>query len=130
MLSKEEYKRNLIRMWDSIRNNHKGEEICEGVSCSSCPFYEEVCSTDGIKGTLFHSYEAIEIVEQWAKEHPVKTNAEKFKEVFGIEPSNQTCVNDIDCENCEYYIPDDKECRVQEKFWNAEYKEQAKEGDE
>jgi len=30
----------------------------------------------------------IKVVEQWSKEHHVITNAQKFKEVFGIDVSN------------------------------------------
>lgn len=122
-MTKEEYQRNLIRMFDSVRNNHKGEETCDGVSCSSCPFYEEVCSTKGIKGTLkgtlFHSYEAIEVVENWAKENPNKTNIEKFKEVFGFEPN-------VFADN-EKHILCNGYRTIDEKFWDAEYKEQPKE---
>ena len=126
-MTKEEYKRNLIRMFDSIRDEFKGEESCRGVDCyDNCPFDGKVCGMVGIK---FRVYEAIEVVENWAKEHPIVTNTDKFREVFGTEPSKQTCFNHIDCENCEYYIPDDKECGVQAKFWNAEYKP-TKEGEE
>lgn len=28
----------------------------------------------------------VSIVEKWSKEHPIKTRADKFKEVFGIAP--------------------------------------------
>ena len=127
-MTREEYKKNLIRMFDSIRDEFKGEENCAGVGCgNNCPFYGKVCGSGKIK---FHVYEAIEVVEKWAKEHPIVTNAEKFKEVFGREPDTQACVTPpIRCEDCEYYIPDDTECRVQAKFWYAEYKE-PKEGDE
>ena len=57
------------------------------------------------------------IVVQWAKEHPVKTNADKFKEMFGIEIVPTTGCSFIACEvnncdNCEY-----------KDFWNKEYKE-------
>lgn len=31
-----------------------------------------------------HPVEAEQIVEKWAKEHPVVTNADKFKETFGV----------------------------------------------
>lgn len=122
-MTKEEYKKNLIRMFDSIRDEFKGEENCAGVDCgNNCPFFMKVCGFGQIK---FHVYEAIETVENWAKEHPIKTNAEKFKEVFGIEPETQACVipHIRKCENCEYYIPDGEECEVQAKFWNAEYKQ-------
>ena len=29
---------------------------------------------------------AVKVVEQWAKDHPVITNAKKFEEVFGFNP--------------------------------------------
>lgn len=118
-MTREEYKRNLIRMFDSIRNEYKGDENCAGVDCGdNCPFYMKVCCIGQVK---FHAYEAIEIVEQWAKEHPIVTNAEKFKEVFGIGDIEGMCVCRDRCEYCKYYIPDDKDCGVQAKFWNAEY---------
>lgn len=67
--------------------------------------------------------EAEEIIMNWAKEHPAKTNADKFKEVFGVKPSYQSCPytdttlcqNTVECKPCdccEYY-----------DFWEQEYKE-------
>ena len=32
--------------------------------------------------------EAVAIVERWREENPIKTRADKFKEVFGIAPEN------------------------------------------
>lgn len=119
-MTKEEYKRNLIRMWDSLRIIHKGEKTCRGVGCVNCPL-GKVCNT-GEK--IFRAYDAIEIVESWAKENPIVTNADKFKEVFGFEPLPiQSCVNSQKCENCEYYCDYDAiNC-----FWDKEYKGQTKE---
>lgn len=108
----EEYKKNVIRMWDSIRDEaYKGTTKCVGVLCENCPLH-------GACGS-FYVFETLELVENWAKEHQIKTNADKFREVFGTEPSKSTCVNDIDCENCEYYV--NGECDVCDQFWNAEY---------
>lgn len=65
--------------------------------------------------------EAIKIVEDWSKEHPIITNKDKYKEtikkVFG---------DDFDIEVCSENIPD---CRCYSirgcddciKFWNSEY---------
>lgn len=116
-MTKEEYKRNLIRMFDSIRDEFKGGENCAGVGCGSCPFYEEVCSIGQVK---FHVYEAINVVEKWVKEHPIVTNADKFREVFGTEPSKDSCVhvNKL-CKECECF--NDYRCNVRNRFWNAEY---------
>ena len=119
-MTKEEYKKNLIRMFDSIRNEYKGDENCAGVNCgNNCPFYGKVCGMGQIK---FHVYEAIEVVEKWAKEHPIMTNLEKFKEVFGTEPTTHTCVNPkaTKCRDCKYFYGG--RCKVRNRFWYAEYK--------
>lgn len=65
MMDKETYKRELIRMWDSIRDGHKGEYSCYGVDCEFCPLGRR-CDR-----TIF-SFEMIEAVEKWAKEHQPK----------------------------------------------------------
>lgn len=67
-MTKEEYKENLIRMWDSVRKGSKGKETCSGVSCLNCPFNGELCNAG-----KQHPYEIIEVVENWAKEHPIAT---------------------------------------------------------
>ena len=49
MMTEEEYKKELIRMFDSLRKDHKGVEGCDGVLCSDCLF----CSMkDGCANTL------------------------------------------------------------------------------
>lgn len=126
-MTKEEYKRDLIRMFDSLRDEYKGEERCVGLNCLSCPFNKKVCDKGKI---LIHSFEAIEIVENWAKEHPIKTNLEKFKEVFGTEPTTYTCVNPKakKCSDCKYFYSD--KCEVRNRFWYSEYVEPRKGGEE
>ena len=122
MMTEEEFQRNLIKMWDSIRSTHKGEETCDGVCCANCPLNKEVCRVD--TNTVLHSYKAIEIVENWAKEHPIVTNADKFREVFGKEIRKDSCVNPtITCEDCEYC--NGCECDAGNRFWDVGYKEQA-----
>jgi len=123
-MTREEYEKNVIRMFDSIRSDHKGEKACRGVNCRDCPYNEKFCNT-GEKG--FRVYEAIEIVENWANEHPIVTNADKFREVFGVEyePMN-ACITDADCRDCQY-CDDDGMCEVNKRFWNKEYNEKTKE---
>lgn len=122
-MTKEEYKENVIRMWDSLREDeYKGKEYCEGVVCDDCPLYKKAC------GSLY-AYEALEIIENWAKEHSVKTNAEKFKEVFGFKPFTNNCINgEVKCDKCE--CSDYGVCDAHNRFWNAEYNEKTKEGGE
>lgn len=120
MMTNEEYQKNLVRMYDSLRTEHKGAKNCMGVSCDNCPFKGKVCNTCE---KYFRVYEAIEIVEQWVKEHPIVTNADKFYEMFGIDPPPiRSCINFKECEDCEYY--DGIECDADNRFWDAEYKGQ------
>lgn len=116
-MTKEEYQRDLIRMWDSLRSTtYKGEKTCKGITCFNCPFNGELCNAG-----KQHPYEIIEVVENWAEQHPIVTNADKFREMFGTEPSKHTCVNvNIQCEDCKYFVGGC--CAASTKFWDAEYK--------
>ena len=62
MIDKETYKRELIRMWDSVRTKGKGEKNCFWANCYKCQLFK--CC-----GDVFNAYEAIEAVEKWSKEH-------------------------------------------------------------
>lgn len=125
-MTKEEYQRNLIRMLDSLRvDEYKGATNCVGVACGDCPLYKKACGT-------FYVFEALEFIEQWAKEHPIMTNAKKFEEVFGVEaPMNRCIKNDEFCADCEYYEFGSEYggCKADERFWNAEYTEPAESED-
>lgn len=74
--------------------------------CEYCDIYDKVGNIPRPRGCtnyiLTHTQVAETIIMDWAKEHPIITNADKFKEVFGFE---------LSCEECEY------------NFWNQEYKE-------
>lgn len=69
MLDKKTFKRELIRMWDSLRATSFGEKNCTGVICEKCPLLDINCESST------NAFEMIEIVEKWAKENPQK----KFK---------------------------------------------------
>lgn len=124
MMAEQKYKRNLIRMFDGLRAaEYKGDECCSGIRCADCPFSGKVCKKDATDA-VFNAHEAIKIVEQWVEEHPVQTNAEKFKEVFSVDPRPiiYSCLNfNTTCANCKYY--NGSKCSVSNSFWNAEYKE-------
>ena len=104
-------------MWDSVRNESKGEETCRDVNCRDCHF-DEICNAV-YGGAIINACKTIEIVEQWAEQHPIVTNAEKFKEVFGFEPN-------VFADN-EKHILCNGYRTIDEKFWDAEYKGQPKE---
>lgn len=73
MMTKEEYKKELVRMWDMQRgNDYKGKDICDGVFCEDCPLSE--INNDGRDGCMepMKVFEIIKIVEKWSKEHQPK----------------------------------------------------------
>lgn len=65
MMDKETYKKELVRMWDSIRTKYVGRDSCIGVKCEECPLHGNGKRCNGIKS----AFEAIETVEKWSKEH-------------------------------------------------------------
>lgn len=96
------------------------ERMCDNAwHCNECT----LSSAYGVNcvGFLIANHkEAEEIIMKWAAEH--MTNAQKFKEVFGVNVarSYQNCdgincpedYEEDDCENCPY-----------KGFWGKEYKE-------
>ena len=67
MLDKDTYKRELVRMWNTLRDDrYKTYNACNGVSCNKCPLHGIECSDP------LSSYEVVEIVKKWSKEHPPK----------------------------------------------------------
>lgn len=59
--------------------------------------------------------QAEEIIMKWAEENRIQTNAEKFKEVFGVKLLDDLCNNiscDVKCDECDLHI-----------FCQQEYKE-------
>ena len=63
------------RMCFSHHGYCKNGEECQAM-------YETRCLVDIFANEL-DPVEAVRIVEEWSKAHPVQTNADKFKEVFG-----------------------------------------------
>lgn len=67
MMTKEEYKSEIVRMWDSIRTEYIGRDTCKGVLCEQCQFSDlKNCVS------IVNAFEAIEIVGMWSKEHQQK----------------------------------------------------------
>lgn len=95
--------------------------------CYECPLQKDGhCIVDiSIVGTSEYAEKAVQIVEQWAKEHPIKTRQSEFLRMF---PNAQIhddviwmCPKCIGCdykpeENCnEIYC-----CDCKRKFWLTE----------
>lgn len=92
------YERMCHHFW-----NHNGGCLKE------CPLNQ---GSWGCRGFLMTEPEEAErIIVDWAKEHPVKTNADKFREVFGMSYKS---VNNLQFE---------RSIAKFDNFWNQEYEE-------
>lgn len=89
--------------------------------CGKCPM-KMLGDVEGsiyrCKVTVMENPEETErIVMEWAKEHPAKTNAEKFKEVFGKELN---IVNSSECDGFTCPTSTCGDCEFN-GFWSKEY---------
>lgn len=84
-----QFKRDLTRFFDTYRDKNSeymGSSSCNDVVCMDCPLHEDisVCSVSKAE-----SFDLIKFVYDWAQKHPIVTNLDKLKELFGlwIEPT-------------------------------------------
>lgn len=84
--------------------------MCMDLDCGSCPIGEE-CGLHCNKWMMEHTKEAVEIIEKWATEHPVKTRQGEFLKLHPnamLDNNGALCIFpcEIDCslennsENC------------------------------
>lgn len=93
--------------------------ICNTISCDECGLYSgnNISRSTSCLGFMnMYPDEAEKLIMDWAKEHPVKSNADKFGEVFGEYPSEESCPFFDHCDNnvC------NTRCAFGD-FWNKEY---------
>lgn len=101
--------------------------LCKNQSgCAKCPIWEKgMCMARFGDYSVENIEETISILEQWAKDHPIKTRQSEFLKMF---PNAKTmggviaiCPNDIDStyrnmEYCDHSFCE--ECG--KKYWNEE----------
>lgn len=70
---------------DALKFFKEYNRMCSSTpQCGDCPITGgAVDSCDSY--LLSHPEEVVPIIEKWSAEHPIMTNALKFKEVFGVE---------------------------------------------
>lgn len=94
------------------------KRICSKYKCSDCPVVAKSCIC--IKNISITSDETllhiIENVEQWSKENPLVTNAQKFVEVFGKH-------NMSDLTICEIRPISHEIIPKKSNWWNEPYEE-------
>ena len=64
------------------------QRLCSERKCGSCPVGNEVFNARATYCCVWvknHPEEAERIIMQWAAEHQIKSNRDKFKEVFGFD---------------------------------------------
>ena len=99
------------------------KRLCESTKkCEECVLNHNNNGKNTICGSLATDYpeEAQEILLKWAEEHPIVTNRDKFREVFGLaeeefNPTNGCSYIKCLCRKCD-------EC-PRKNFWFNEYKE-------
>lgn len=107
-----------------LKAKNKMTDEC-GIDCVKCPLSYanngERCDCSILERK--HSEKAIEIVETWKKEHPVKTRQSEFLKLFPNSDTDRNgniniCPKNIYCQyNCSNYDCCDK-CRAE--FWSEE----------
>ena len=114
-------------MMDAMKFFEERDRMCfaHPIVCNGCPLSEKfigICLVWCVK----HPEEAIAVVEQWAKEHPVKTRQSEFlKHYPGARIDQNTGVLDI-CPMKIFGSATKINCNVQPcfaceaKFWLAE----------
>ena len=98
---------------------------CGIVSCPTCPLGKSNNGEGGSCRNLEGGYpaKAVEIVEKWAKEHPIKTRQSEFLKMFPDSLTDKNGIIDICPMNvnrkhtCNGLIGCDTCCK---KFWSEE----------
>lgn len=102
----------------------EAKRMCLTIGCCSDCNLGYGCAIDGVKNLPDIVLESnCLVVEQWSKDHPIVTNAQKFKEVFGQEPQS---INGIIF--CPPVTPgafecDRVDCMKCLEWWDKQYKE-------
>lgn len=91
--------------------------------CEKCQIKQKCCDLSCNKWMMEHTKEAVEIIEKWGAEHPVKTRQDLFLEQFPDSTPKRICPELVDKINCglryfdgEFYGCD--ECR--RDYWSQE----------
>ena len=70
----------FLKEYRRMCNSYIDHFMCEG-----CPLKGKQCLGTGVRFKTDSEYLTItSTVEQWSKEHPIITNAQKFEEVFNL----------------------------------------------
>jgi hypothetical protein len=105
---------------------HK-QRMCNSVGvCWHCPLFTNNNGSNIICEEFIRTYpeKAEEIIMKWAEKHPIKTNKDKFDEIFSDFPVDIERMT----EQCKYDCPNYPNCygcnrKEAIEFWDKEYEE-------
>jgi hypothetical protein len=104
------------------------KRMCEATKCADCKLYhvQGGCCIAPEKEKINAFEEAIAIVEQWAKEHPIKTRQSEFLKLFPNAPI-YTNTHNVALDPClvdttlRGHCPTGRGCDIcRREFWLAE----------
>lgn len=120
MLDKDTYKRELVRMWNTLRDDrYKNYNACNGVSCSKCPLHGIGCSEP------LSSYEVVEIVKKWSEQHPQKEHIDIVRKMPNERPQKKHKISQLEYDilKYNYYINATSRFFFDDKFLMSMLKE-------
>ena len=101
--------------------------LCKNLHCKECPVYNDgTCMIRVGDHSVERIDETVSKVEQWAKEHPIKTRKNEFLKMFPnaqmVNIERTFCVAQFDItKKCKETIPSEEQCiACRYKFWNDE----------
>jgi len=99
-------------MIDALTFQNELSRMCKAFDgcLEGCPAHK-YCFLNLSEGDNESHRKLIEVVEQWSKENPQKTRADKFKEVFGV--SKEELMTGYSCGYSQLGMP--------KVWWNAPY---------
>lgn len=72
--------------------------LCKNLRCKKCPVYKEGICTVGFNDYSVKSIEeTVSKIEQWAKEHPIKTRQSEFLKMFPNADLCRDVINILPC---------------------------------
>ena len=83
--TEEQYKKDYVRMMDSLRQDYLGAKNCGGVDCGNCPLLTKTCSYKGEENSYYRCLETVKIVHNWAKAHHIVTNEDMLKKLLEMK---------------------------------------------
>lgn len=100
---------------DAVEFNKEFSRFCSNHVCSKCPIRTSQNFSCTIQSRGANAESVVELVEQWAKEHPAKTRQSEFLRMFpnadfcqgvidispcSIEKEMKKCCGDRECDEC------------------------------